>query len=201
MNDHLISLYIDNELTLQEKIDFIENVANKKDFTQTAREMLRQEQLLGAALADLRSVSTAVQPQQRRARWGGWQLSSAAFTVGFVLACCLALLYSVIRIPSAPVGSKDEIYRFVLYLPEAQEASVIGTFSDWSPIPMERVGNTGYWTLKMQLPPGEYRYNYLIEQHTRIYDPTVLDRETDDFGGENSILHIAGLIDNDQSSS
>ena len=205
MNDHLISLFIDNELTLQEKIDFIEAVADNKQFSESARELLRQEQTLRAALAEAQSVSQmAAQPLPApapvRVR-GGRQVRAVSFAGGFVLACCLAALFPFVRYPAAPVVSGDETYRFVLYLPDAGEASVIGTFSDWSPIPMEKVGNTGYWTLKMQLPPGEYRYSYLIEQHTRIYDPTVLDRETDDFGGENSILHIAGLINNDQTSS
>ncbi|SHO43110.1 glycogen-binding domain-containing protein [Desulfopila aestuarii] len=200
MNDHLISLFIDNELTLHEKIDFIEAVADNKQFSDTARDLLRQELTLGTALADLHSVSNVIQPQPERVK-RRWLLRPASFVGGFVLACCLAALFPFVRYPTVPAVSGDETYRFVLYLPDAGEASVIGTFSNWSPIPMEKVGNSGYWTLKMQLPPGEYRYSYLIEQHTRIYDPTVLDRETDDYGGENSILNIAGLINDDQTSS
>jgi len=200
MNDHLISLYIDNELTLKEKIDFVETVAENGEFTRTARELLRQEQTLGSTLADLRSAVSVAPPLPERVR-GWWSLRPASFASGFVLACCLLALFPFVRYPAAPVIPENEPYRFVLYLPDAGEASVIGTFSDWSPIPMEKVGDTGYWTLKMQLPPGEYRYSYLIEQHTRINDPTVLDRETDDFGGENSILHVAGLTGNDDISS
>lgn len=203
MNDHLISLFIDNELTLQEKIDFIDVVTDDRKFYVTARELLRQEQVLGAALAELRPDSDTVQvPSGKKPGRGGvWQLRPSSFASGFVLACCLAVLFPFVRPFSAPTIPGPETYRFVLYLPDAGEASVIGTFSDWSPIPMEKVGNTGYWTLNMNLPPGEYRYSYLIEQHTRIHDPTVPDRETDDFGGENSILRIAGLLQREQTSS
>ena len=40
------------------------------------------------------------------------------------------------------------------------------------------------------MPAGEHRLCYIIEGGKRIPDPTILAREKDDFGGENSILEV-----------
>ena len=43
MNDYLISLYIDDELDLDDKIDFVEIVHENKSFKEDALNLLRQE--------------------------------------------------------------------------------------------------------------------------------------------------------------
>jgi len=194
MNEHLISLYIDNELTLKEKIDFVETVAADEIFTRDTCALLRQEQTLVAVLAGT-SPKHHVAPRPAGQKWLNiLRPKMVAVGLAGVALYCLVAFFPFARYLVPPAVPGDQNYRFVLYLPEAGDASVIGTFSDWSPIPMQRVGDSGYWTLNLQLAPGEYRYNYLIEQHTRIYDPTIPDRETDDFGGENSILNIGTQI-------
>lgn len=195
MNEHLISLYIDNELTLKEKIDFIKSVEEESGFSDEALALLDQEQRLTRALASERGrVRVAVPAREDKGSFL-WRLRPVSALAGFAFGCCLLLLLPGLRqdhIPQAPGAATP--YRFVLYLPDARDASVIGTFSDWAPLPMQQMGATGYWTLNMELPPGEYRYSYLIGDHTRMYDPTIPDREEDDFGGENSILTIGEKI-------
>ncbi|HSM89732.1 MAG TPA: hypothetical protein VLT56_06895, partial [Desulfobacterales bacterium] len=46
MNDQLISLYIDDELSLDDKIDFVETVHADKYFKDDALDLLRQEKLI-----------------------------------------------------------------------------------------------------------------------------------------------------------
>lgn len=91
--------------------------------------------------------------------------------------------------PSKP-GVLKEPHRFVLYLPEVDEAKIMGTFTDWHPVAMTPVGTSGYWTITLEIPEGEHRYSYLIGKDRQIVDPTVTLREQDDFGGENSVLEV-----------
>jgi hypothetical protein len=55
---------------------------------------------------------------------------------------------------------------------------------------MKRVGTSGYWEVTLDLPEGEHRFSYILEGNRRLADPTILTREHDDFGGENSILEV-----------
>ena len=81
-------------------------------------------------------------------------------------------------------------YRFVLYQPDAGQVELAGSFSGWKTLPMKKMGISGYWEVIVDLYPGEHHYSYIIEGSRRIPDPTILTREKDDFGGENSILDI-----------
>ena len=54
----------------------------------------------------------------------------------------------------------------------------------------QRSGASGYWEAVLEVPAGEHRLCYIIEGRIRIPDPTILIREKDDFGGENSILAV-----------
>ena len=46
MNDFLISMFIDNELAIDEKIEFVEEVHGCEAFKDETVELLRQEKLL-----------------------------------------------------------------------------------------------------------------------------------------------------------
>jgi 1,4-alpha-glucan branching enzyme len=81
-------------------------------------------------------------------------------------------------------------YRFVIYQPEAQHVELAGSFSDWQRIPLKPTGQSGYWETTLDLPEGDHRFSYIIEGNRRLTDPTIAVRETDDFGGENSILRV-----------
>ncbi|UCD87106.1 MAG: glycogen-binding domain-containing protein, partial [Desulfobacterales bacterium] len=57
-------------------------------------------------------------------------------------------------------------------------------------IPMNRAGSSGYWEVTLDVAQGEHRFTYILDGHQRFADPTILIREQDDFGGENSILLV-----------
>ncbi len=61
-------------------------------------------------------------------------------------------------------------------------------------MPLEKVGDSGYWSVTLKLEAGEYRYSYLIDNNRQIADPTVLTHEQDDFGGKNSIIKVTTAI-------
>jgi 1,4-alpha-glucan branching enzyme len=81
-------------------------------------------------------------------------------------------------------------YRFVIYQPDAEKVEITGSFISWDTIPMKKMGASGYWEIVVDLDQGEHRYSYILENGERIPDPTILTREKDDFGGENTILDL-----------
>ena len=57
---------------------------------------------------------------------------------------------------------------------------------------MDRIASSGYWEIKLDLKPGEHRYVFIFDGQHRLADPTVMAREQDDFGGENTVLVTGG---------
>lgn len=186
MKDYLISLYIDNELDLDEKITFVETVHDNRAYTDEALALLQQEKRLRHTVAaPLPAAPPILETPAPRASIFSFWLKPLA---GFAAAMLLVTLYSLLQ--SNPTVAPALQHRFVVYLPETSQAKIVGTFTGWSPIPMKQVGNSGYWTLTLNVPEGEHSYSYLIGDGQQIADPTVSTREQDDFGGENSVIEV-----------
>ena len=194
MKDYLISLYIDNELDLDEKITFIETVHDDRLFTKEALALLVQEKRLRAELIvpeflpAMPSIPVIIEPKSNT--FSGWFRPFA----GFVAAMLLVGLFFLLQPKTTIISQQEEQYRFVVYLPDSNQTRIVGTFTDWKPVPMERAGASGYWTLTLTVPKGEHRYSYLIEDNKQIADPTVAAKEQDDFGGENSVIEVRVAI-------
>jgi len=189
MKEYLISLFIDNELDIEEKIIFVETVHDDRLFTDEAISLLRQEKRLRAELT-VPVMMPAMPPIPEIAAptsnfFSFWFRPFA----GFAAAMLLVGLFSFLQ-PQPTVPPSKKHHRFVVYLPESSQAQIVGTFTNWQPVPMERIGASGYWTLTLPVPGGEHRYSYLVEDGRQIADPTVVAKEQDDFGGENSVIEV-----------
>ena len=193
MKDYLISLFIDNELNLDEKIDFVETTHGDQAFKDEAMDLLRQEKLLQAEMVHRVPQIQAVEEQEP---WKGfllsWMRPAGLFAAGLALGAALLLVRpSVDPVPVlSTIANVETPYRFVIYRPDASQAKIIGTFTGWQPVSMQKIGTSGYWSLTLNLGEGEYQYSYLVEGGQQITDPTVPERVQDDFGGENSIITI-----------
>ncbi len=185
MKDYLISLFIDNELDLDEKVEFVETVYEDKGFKEEAVELLAQEKVLQADMVStIPDVRVKVKRRSARSFFEPWLPP----LTGFATAVALVAMAFLFR-PEQAV-SHDTLHRFVIYRPGAGQAEIMGSFTGWAPVAMQKVGASGYWSLTLSLPEGEHRYSYLVENGEQIADPTVLTRERDDFGGENSIIKV-----------
>ncbi|MEW6278190.1 MAG: glycogen-binding domain-containing protein, partial [Candidatus Eremiobacterota bacterium] len=61
----------------------------------------------------------------------------------------------------------------------------------WDPAPMRRAAN-GVWKLSVPVPgPGGHAYKYVVDGRW-IADPSNGHRESDGFGGLNSLLWVSG---------
>lgn len=185
MNTDQISAFIDDELSLADKIDFVESVHGDGAFKDETMDLLQQEMALRAPAAAVipeyafpRATRRVVPRQWMRPLW--------AFAGGLVTAIFVAAVFF------GPAGHRPERdYRFVIYQPEARSVAVMGSFNRWQALEMEPAGTQGYWEISVPLQPGEYRYSFLLDDGRQVADPTRMVHEQDDFGGQNSIISVA----------
>jgi hypothetical protein len=182
MNDNLISMYIDNELSLDDKIIFVEAVHEDQNFKDDTVNLLLQEKLIRSEVVD---HIPALDLKEHRNAWHV-KLFRPFVAAAAGLAAAAILFFVVYPRPEHLMRP----YRFVIYQPEAQNVELAGSFSDWQRIPLKPTGQSGYWETTLDLPEGDHRFSYIIEGNRRLTDPTIAVRETDDFGGENSILRV-----------
>ncbi len=182
--DYLASMYIDNEMDLGEKIQFVKKIQSERAFYKQTLDLLALEQLI-----EIQPVISETLPENRR-RSPVWTNLARRFkpfgyaAVGFSAA--VLILFAVFQSPDLPLCNN----RFVLFEPTADQVELIGSFTGWQKIAMRPIGNSGYWELNLPVVSGEHRFAYILNGETRIADPTLPAREADDFGGENSILSV-----------
>jgi hypothetical protein len=181
--DYYISMFIDNELELDEKIEFLKNVHEDKGVYKEAVDLLEQEKILRS---DMLVCSPVVEIKKKR-NWFGF-LNARPF-IALASAAAAAAIFIVLLTPAHKEAVSTQSHRFIIYNPDASKVEISGSFIDWKVLPLTRLGSSGYWQIELTIPKGEHRYTYLVGGE-RIADPTILAREQDDFGGENSILFV-----------
>ena len=184
--NYIISMFIDNELGLDEKIEFVNRVHKEEDLYKESLTLLDQEKLI-------RSDPIAALPPMRYNNTKRWKLDIPIFKPFRILAlsgavAAIILLLSIFPIEKNHVTSIS--HRFVIYKPGVSKVEISGSFTAWKALQLKRIGSSGYWQINLDIPEGEHRYTYILEEGERITDPTILTREQDDFGGLNSVLLV-----------
>jgi len=179
--DYLISMYIDNELSLNDKIVFVETIHEDVNFKDDTVGLLQQEKLIRSEVVD---HIPALNIKEHNA----WHLKLFRPFVAAAAGLAAAALLFFVFYPRQEHLLRP--HRFVIYQPEAKRVELAGSFSGWKRIPLKPTGQCGYWETTLELPEGEYRFSYIVEGGRRLTDPTIAVREIDDFGGENSILRV-----------
>jgi len=186
----LISQFIDDELSIDEKIEFVTEIIQTESFAGDTLELLTQEKLMETVYAQeppaLPKITNSL--KVRRLTFA----NTASFTA---LAASLLLIVKVFFLSTPAVDvAATEMHRFVLHMPEASNVAVAGTFSDWKNLKMQKVNDSGYWQITLPVSQGEHSYTFIVDGKKQIADPTVPAKQTDDFGGENSILTVGSRI-------
>ena len=79
---------------------------------------------------------------------------------------------------------------FCLKAPQAKSVYVTGSFNDWSLDETCRMtNNDGVWTLKINLKPGMYKYQFIVDGKWQE-DPTNTSMERNSFGDINSLVEV-----------
>ena len=186
--NYIISMFIDNELDIDEKIDFIETVRKDRSFTDEALELLYQEKLVrGRVVEQIPPIDVKVPFEWKRF------LRPLIQPMGLIASTlAAAVIFLVFSLPSPTYGPITK--RFVIYRPDVDKIEITGSFTNWKRIPMHKIGTSGYWDITLELIEGEHRFTYILEDGRSFADPTILAREPDDFGGENSIFYIESRV-------
>ena len=181
--NYLSSLFIDDEMSIDDKIEFVKAIRESHPFAAEVLGLIHQEKLIRSDVVE-RVPSASMQRQP------GWTLSLenlfrpmgvAVSTLGVAVAVLLFVLLQ-------PTSTSRE-NRFVIYQPDATRVEITGTFTEWKRVAVDKIGGSGYWEISLDLPEGEHRYTYILNGNDSITDPTVLTKEADDFGGHNTIIH------------
>ena len=181
MKEYLISMFIDNELSLDEKIQFVEHVHADEAYKDESIELLNQEKTIRSDVMERIPLLTL----KTRKRF------VFPFLRPIGLVASAAALVVLILFLFMPVKEHTNIpYRFVIYRPDVAKVEVAGSFTGWRRVPLEKIEGSGYWEILLNIADGEHRFTYILDGSKRFADPTARMQEQDDFGGENSILSI-----------
>lgn len=189
--EHYASMFIDDELSLDEKMIFVRKVHDDDTFYSLTIGLIDQEKEL-CHLLNVPVPETDGEPARGRGRIvrAGWALAAMV-----VLMCAFFLGYQFERpgesqearvamdVPKVP-------HRFVIQQQDGELVEIVGNFTNWQKLPLVPTGQDGYWEITLPLPEGEHRYSFIVNGETTLPDPTVPMREADGFGSLNSILLI-----------
>lgn len=188
MMEYLSSMYIDNEMDLDEKKQFIEKIRSDQAFYTLTMDLLTQEQLL--QMQPVLPEPSSEKTWQTPIRLGLVRFLKPLTFAAAGFSAAVLILFTFFQSPVPPLPNN----RFVLFEPAADQVELAGSFTEWQRISMNRIGNSGYWELNLPVASGEHRFSYILNNDRRIADPTLPAREKDDFGGENSILNVENRI-------
>jgi chromosome partitioning protein len=89
------------------------------------------------------------------------------------------------------VNQINEAVIFVSLYPRANFVQIAGDFNNWQPIEanMEKVGESGVWQTKINLPPGKYQYRLVVDGHW-LPDPYNENSILNPYGEYNSVLEV-----------
>ncbi len=89
------------------------------------------------------------------------------------------------------VNQINDAVVFVTLYPRAKSVQVAGDFNDWQPnkTNLEKVGDSGVWQTKLQMPPGRYRYRLVVDGQWQ-QDPYNKLTEASPLGGFNSVVEV-----------
>ena len=86
---------------------------------------------------------------------------------------------------------------FNLFAPYNKAAELIGSFSNWEAVPMEK-GDDGYFRTKVELEDGDYQYKFRVQSRSWFFEPDQWVEVTDPYatdidelsGKDNGIVRV-----------
>jgi DNA-directed RNA polymerase specialized sigma24 family protein len=142
-------------------------------------------------LATHRRIHVAQEPVRRREGANGDTAWLPDFRTSVVLVVVLIVGVLVgILVPRA--GKHDHHLRFQFAAEGASEIALIGDFNDWRPdaAPMQFRSESGAWEVWITVPPGRYRYSFLVDGAVRMPDSLGGETVPDGRGAEVSVIHV-----------
>jgi len=125
-------------------------------------------------------------------------LVALALVAGAVAGCSL---FGFIEDRLDPPGPTPNGILFRYNAPAARQVNLAGEFNNWLGTAngdrldpnldsMKDLDGDGIWEITLPLPPGRYKYKYVIDQIDWQFDPGNPETIDDGYGGKNSILVV-----------
>jgi Carbohydrate-binding module 48 (Isoamylase N-terminal domain) len=111
------------------------------------------------------------------------------------LAAAATLAAVLIARPWSSRGDQTDDFQFVLLAPRAASVALVGDFNDWDPVRTPMITSrdgAGLWATVVPLPPGRYRYAFLINGREWRADPSAPAALDDEFGTPSSVVTVGG---------
>ena len=96
---------------------------------------------------------------------------------------------------SVPKGSeREDVLVSFVYIGRHDSVCLSADFNGWSADShcLQRKGDE--WSIRVALPPGRYRYGFILNRREWVCDPDALIQEDDGFGRKNSVLAIDSAV-------
>lgn len=89
------------------------------------------------------------------------------------------------------LSNDNETFTFRVYLPDANDVQLVGTFTDWRAraVRMTRE-DTGWWSASVLLRRGDHDFSYLVNNSTWMADYAASGVKRNGFGGWVSQIHV-----------
>ncbi len=187
MKEILISKYIDNEMNLEEKLDFVKEIKKSDPFYKETIDLIKQEQLLSFNV----EYPEPLYLPEPAGKSKNLRLLYPIIAAAAIILLILSITTRGLNPKLAQPQRKEITYRFVYYNPSAKSVQLVGSFTGWKRVNMRRIDGTGYWQIYLKLPDGGiYKYNFIINRKKIINDPTNPARIYSGFGGADSVLRL-----------
>jgi hypothetical protein len=134
--------------------------------------------------------------------WAGTTLrGQRALPVGFsdnvlrraavsALAVCLVVLTVYVFRSHTPLEAPHVQVELKLAGEKARTVAVVGDFNGWDAVTMKK-GEDGVWRTRLSLPPGRYRYAFVVDRDKWVADPQSATVVESGYGGADSVLDIS----------
>jgi hypothetical protein len=220
-SEQLVQRFLDQELSSQERVQFIARLGRDEALRQRALDLERlvhdATRLPRPVVPDgfaarvleridhqpslWRRLSNMIWTP-RTLRWNFAGAVAAICLMSFAVGGALAGVRSwrtVVQISSANAPATSErspvLVRLVFVQPGARSVHAAGDFNGWNPArtPLEPVANGG-WMVTIPLEPGRYEYMFVVDGQW-MSDPFATESTDDGFGSRNAVLDIRPSAD------
>ena len=138
----------------------------------------------------IRSMTPRPRKQSWRSRVIPRFRMELVFTALLTLALSVPLTFLITRTVSETCARRTYVVRFVYEDSSAEMVHLTGDFNNWrrNGLEMDRIGESSYWTVEIELNEGIYKYSFLVDDELWIPDPLSPLRVKDSFGNEASLI-------------
>jgi hypothetical protein len=183
-------LSAEEAVALEQQVGSCRSCQERVALFEWAGQTLRGQRALPAGFTDnvLRRVAALRSPRRFRERpptslrWLPAAVSALAVSL-VVLTVYVLRSHTPLEAPHVQVELK-------LAGEKARTVAVAGDFNGWDAVTMKK-GEDGVWRTRLSLPPGRYRYAFVVDREKWVADPHSATVVESGYGGADSVLDVS----------